>query len=359
MTRWEVFQLLADCLRPAVSPARPRIPPVPVPWELVVEASGDHLVSPALGWCLRADERVPAEVLTCFETLLDLNRRRNSIVLDGLEQVLTSLNAAGITPMLLKGTAALADDLYPDAGLRIVGDIDLLIPNQSLGEAVHALEAAGYTEGTRRSQFDLDHHHLPLQIHPGSGVGVEAHRMPLPRAHQTLVETDTCWRDSSLLEWRGRRAHTASPTDRVAHNIAHGQIVDGHYWRGVPRLRQLLELAALRTRFRANIDWDELGARFSRMGYHDVLSDTLLWSEALLERPDAWRDAGETHPALERLRAAVTRPGRHRWSVYGRLIARNARRVVDNPGFVLNMFQFRFWSLELAGIRRRLSVIKW
>jgi hypothetical protein len=151
----------------------------------------------------------------------------------------------------------------------------------------------------------------------------------------------------------------ASPTDRVAHNIAHGQIVDGHYWRGVPRLRQLLELAALRTRFRGDIDLDELARRFSRTGYSEVLADTLVWSEALLEQRDAWRGAETSHPALERLCAAVTRPQRHRWSVYRRVIARNARRVVDNPRFVLNAFHLRFWSLELGGIRRRLTVSRW
>src|SRR5262245_1924039 len=159
MTRWEVFQLLAECLRPAVSSTRPRIPSVSIPWELVVEASSDHLVSPALGWCLRNDDRVPAEVFTCFETLLELNRRRNSVVLDGLEQALTSLNSAGITPMLLKGTATLADDLYPDSGMRVLGDIDLLIPKPSLREGVDALQQAGFTGGTGRSQFDLEHHH--------------------------------------------------------------------------------------------------------------------------------------------------------------------------------------------------------
>jgi hypothetical protein len=359
MTRWDVFQLLAECLRPAVSSARPRIPDAPVPWEFLVEASGEHLVSPALGWCLQRDDRVPAEVSTCFETLLDLNRRRNTIILDGLEDALTALNSAGVTPVLLKGTAALADELYPDPGMRVMGDIDLLIPEMALRRAFDALDAAGFTGRTGRSQFDIEHHHLPLQVHSVSRVGIELHKLPVPRELHTLVDVSRCLRNAVSFEWRGLRMRMASPTDRVAHNVTHGQIIDGHYLRGVPRLRQLLELAALRARYRTEIDVDDLGHRFSRAGYSKVLSDTLLWSEALLERPDGWCWAEEHHRALDRLRSAVAHPQRQRWGVYRRLLARNARRLVQNPGFLFNVFNVRFWSLEFEGIRRRLGVIRW
>src|SRR5262245_63692801 len=127
MARWEVFRLLCASLAPALSAQRPTIPRASVLWPLVVEAADDHLVGPAVGWCIGADERVPTDVRACFETLLDLNRRRNQIMLQALDGALASLNAAGITPMVLKGGAALVEDLYPDPGMRIVGDLDLLV----------------------------------------------------------------------------------------------------------------------------------------------------------------------------------------------------------------------------------------
>ncbi len=359
MTRWEVFRLLCDCLAPALSRRRPRIPEASVPWALVVEAAGDHMIAPALGWCLRDEERVPGDVRTCFATLLELNRRRNDIILEALRQAVASLNAAGVTPMLLKGAAALADDLYPDAGMRVVGDIDLLVPASRLADADAALHAAGFTGRSARESFDADPHHLPLRVHADLQVGVELHKLPVPRVYGALMDVETCLDRARRFDWQQLRVLIPTPTDRVAHCIVHGQIVDGHYWRGVPRLRQLFELALLLRRHGPAADAAELDRRFRCAGYEAVLSETFALSEALLERPGAESRSARAARAMRRARGAVERPGTRRWIVYWRLVARNSRRVAANPGFLLRALRPSFWALELAGIRRRIRVPRW
>lgn len=359
MTRWQVFQLVADCLRPSFSPQRPRIPEQGIPWELIVEAADHHYVSPSLGWCLAGDERVPPAVRQFFETFLDLNRTRNGLILDALELALASLSAAGVTSMLLKGTAALADDLYPDPAMRILADVDLLVPRCALDEATAALHRAGFRQSSARESFERQHHHLPVFVHATLGVGIELHRTPLPTGLQPLFDVDRCFERGRPVQWRRQRVLLPDPTDRLAHNIAHSQIVDGHYSRGVPRLRPLLELALLRSRYQEDIDAGDLRSRFRLTGHGDVLADTLLWLEALLEQPDARDWSADPRPAVQRLRRAVDRPQQRRWGVYRSLLVRNGRRLIENPRFLIRTLRPRFWSAEFEGIRRRLDVTRW
>lgn len=359
MTRWEVFQLLGECLRPALSSGRPRIPSTSVPWPLVVEAADSHLVAPALGWCLRDDERIPVDARMCFETLLDLNRRRNNLMLQALDGAAGALNAAGISPMVLKGAAALVEDLYPDQGMRIVGDLDLLLRDSEIERAVAALEQAGFRDFDPRESFDADPHHLPPMIHTDLRVGIELHRRPVEHALDPLLGATECFANAQPRTWRDRQILVPGPTDWLVHTIAHGQLADGHYYRGIPRLRQLLDIALLRTRHGAAIDATAANERFARAGYGRVFTDTVLLSDVLLERPERVRSVGGDARVIKRLRAAVDRPGTYRWSVYRRFLARNARRLIENPHFLVQTLRPSFWAREVKGVRRRIRTSRW
>jgi len=44
-----------------------------------------------------------------------------------MKEMNAKLNAAGISPIYLKGTGNLIDGFYEDIGERIIGDIDFLV----------------------------------------------------------------------------------------------------------------------------------------------------------------------------------------------------------------------------------------
>jgi len=44
-----------------------------------------------------------------------------------MKEMNATLNAAGISPIYLKGTGNLIDGFYEDIGERIIGDIDFLV----------------------------------------------------------------------------------------------------------------------------------------------------------------------------------------------------------------------------------------
>jgi hypothetical protein len=66
--------------------------------------------------------------------------------LDLLKQVLAKLAAAGVRPVLFKGTA-LAYSLYPAGALRARGDTDLIIPPDALPQTTAVLESLGFERG--------------------------------------------------------------------------------------------------------------------------------------------------------------------------------------------------------------------
>jgi putative nucleotidyltransferase-like protein len=357
VTRWEVFRFLCDGLAPAFSPRRPEVPSASVPWASVIEAADDHLVTAALGWCLRGDDRVPSDVRACLETLLDLNGRRNRLMLQALEAAVASLNAAAIAPLLLKGAAGLAEDLYPDPGMRIMSDLDLLVREAQVDGAVAALEKAGFGVDTARQPVGPDHHHLPGRVHAEWRVGLELHTRPARRSLDALLDVAQCFRDARPLQWRGYQVLVPGPADWLVHNIAHGQIGDGHYWLGIPRLRQLLDLALLRARYAGAIDMATVGERFRKAGYGKVLADTVSLVVFLLEGGQLAAGSADDARAMARVRTTVERPAAQRWRLYRRYLFWNTRRLIDDPSLVLKVLRPSFWARE--GIRNRARVTRW
>ncbi|MDX2169436.1 MAG: nucleotidyltransferase family protein [Deltaproteobacteria bacterium] len=285
-SHWETYLLLARCLRGCVSGESAALP-VAVSWEGLIAAAGHHLVTPALAWCLRDDAALPAPVRQYLETVATLNRQRNVLLHEVLLACLRPLNAAGITPVLLKGIASLESRLYPEAGLRVLADIDLLVPlaeaKAAYAHLLHAgLQPAGL--GTREV-YGERFHHLPALRHVASGITVEVHRRVLTEAYDGLVPAAVALQCSTPLRIDDCAARLLSPTDRFAHALAHTQLQDGNFARGTPELRQLLELALLASRFGAAIDWPAVSQRFTVNGQRTALQETCAITTRLFAVP--------------------------------------------------------------------------
>lgn len=282
MTRWEIFQLVGVWLQSAILREAPEVPAEDFPWELAVEAASHHMVAPAVGWALLKNEAVVGEVADYFETILDLNRKRNETLLAELETSLRALNAAGIRPILLKGAAFLAEGSYPDIGMRMLADLDILVPQMQLHAASNALIDVGFSPPRTELPTPAGHHHLPAQTKAATGVTVELHREPTEPPFRGLLCSRLGFESAEPIRFRGCDALLLSATDRVAHNIVHGQLSDRNHRRGVPELRQLLDLAILRASHEDKVNWPELQRRFQAADFDDVLADTFTCAEFLL-----------------------------------------------------------------------------
>jgi hypothetical protein len=273
---------------------------------LIVEASGHHVVAPVLGWSLASQEYLPAEAEDYFQSLLELNRIRNEHFSEGLAEILVALNREGIRPALLKGAAFLVDDLYPDKGLRLLADLDLLIREDQLQAAWSALQKAGFPPAGPVAAKP-SHHHLPGRVHPGTGLSVELHWQPVELRSCVVADAGRCFASASEAEHHGGRALLPSPIERVAHSIIHDKISNRRHRRGVPELRQLLDVAVLRARYEAMIDWVDLRARFRATGQEAVLIETVAEAEVLFLQPKPHGFPDRRSAAERRMRRVLNR----------------------------------------------------
>jgi hypothetical protein len=252
---------------------------------MVIGAASHHGVSPAIGWTIGGLEGPPDDVRGYFEAAYALNLRRNQIMQKALALAVEALSDAKVTPVLLKGAAALATNLYPAAGVRMLGDLDILVEEPQLKIAVQALEEAGFRASKAAPHAAGRHHHLPVQEHVALGVGVELHFRICERSLERLVDTRACLGrvvPHRVGKWDVQLLH---PEDQLIHTIAHGQISDGNHRLGRPKLRQLLEVAILSRRSTDAVDWQTIEARFASTGYEDVFRETMAASFILLDEP--------------------------------------------------------------------------
>jgi hypothetical protein len=260
-------------------------------WESVVELASRQLVTPALYQGLAEKDllpELPADVQSYLETVHELNGERNRRIAGQLHEIIAALNRAGIEPVLLKGVAYLAGDLYRDPAARVIGDIDLLVSGEELPAAVAALAAIGYREaGIDDFSFAAHHHHTPLGRDDDPAL-VELHSEPLARPFAPLLAAARMRAGARPVDADGRRFRLPALQDQVLHNIAHAQLAERHYWLAKVALRPLTDLARLRLTGEAEIDWREILSVFDRAGHGSACRAWLMTAEQLFgQRPPA------------------------------------------------------------------------
>ncbi len=227
-------------------------------WQALVWLAGACLVTPALAGALQRKglfTLIPAEVQEVLSTIQNLNYARNDILSNQLISISTALNQIGIQPVLLKGAIALTSGQYPGAEDRVVGDLDLLVPDEQIEAATTALAEIGYEVQDEYAKWVLpshlkNHHHgFPL-MHPSLLVKVELHRrIQKDKADDALLSMALHCKPYSF-------TNTATvlipdPATRLLHNMLHCQISDRQRAKQVLNLRQVLEFAALSEHYKA------------------------------------------------------------------------------------------------------------
>ena len=308
--QWQALRLIAAHLAPLFAQTTDaKLAPLT---EREIGPASLERVSPALGWCITGRTIEPCPVADYFIASFELNTQRNAAMLAALDLALETL--ADSTPVLLKGAAALAQGLYPAAGARVMGDLDLLVPKERLHEAFTALQEVGF-EREAEVRLPSGHHHLPMLVHGATGVGIEFHHAPLPPFAARLFDAQNIFANARTVQWNGRAALVPSPDMMIAMLVAHSQIVDGHDLRGGVPLRTLVELRLLCDRFGDALDWCALERMFGRTGHAAVLVRTCAAADALLgnctpyaaraSKAEAWLRRGLARSALRKWAEAL------------------------------------------------------
>ena len=255
-------------------------------WQKVLRFSGAHHVTPLLRWAFQKNglmSALPIDVLEHLEAMYALNLDDNLRYEDQLAHLIQTLNNLGVRPVLLKGAAALVRGLYPTAGERFVGDIDILIPPDQLETVLNKLLAKGYKANPTNGEFLTvenfilkGEHHYPQMRHPDWPVWVELHIRPVHPPVRELLTYEEVVRDAIPINWRGTECQLPSPTHFVMHAIIHSFFVDYPVYR-VLAFRQLFEFAHASRVYANEIDWTVIQQRF--VGYSTAY---LVWASVYL-----------------------------------------------------------------------------
>ena len=178
------------------------------------------------------------------------------------EMARRALAPLAIPVVLLKGNAFLAAGL--DAGLgRSVGDLDILVPKDSIEAVETALLGAGWERVKDANGYDDLYyrqwmHELPPLIHRSRDRMIDVHHTILPATARPTPDAAALIADSVPLPC-GLRIF--SPADMVVHAAAH-LFADGDLSGG---LRNLWDIDRLLRQFGGDVDfWARLAERADR-----------------------------------------------------------------------------------------------
>ena len=198
------------------------------------------------------------------------------------EMARRALAPFGVPVLLLKGTAYAAAAISAGLG-RSIGDLDILVPSESLLKTETALLGAGWEWVKEDGYDDLYYrrwmHELPPLIHRERDRMIDVHHTILPLTARSTPDAGALVADSVRLE-SGLRV--LSPPDMIVHAAAH-LFADGDLAGG---LRNLWDMDRMLREFGSRDGfWSSLGERARLHELAPAVSRALRLAESLYGTP--------------------------------------------------------------------------
>ncbi|NRR91003.1 nucleotidyltransferase family protein [Winogradskyella undariae] len=215
-------------------------------WDNIVIEGSKHLVLPAIYCRLKAKKllhTLPTDLVDYLEEITNINRARNTRILNQVHTITQVLNTHNIDHVFLKGTALLASDCYEDNGERMVGDIDILIEKSRVLDALNLLKNSGYNRTSGFAYDKKDFRHLDRLINENELAAIELHTELLNKKHWSLMEMP------SILKKKRFYNNIAIPDkkDLSTHLLLSWQLNDhGHYY-NTASLKSIYDLIVIET----------------------------------------------------------------------------------------------------------------
>jgi putative nucleotidyltransferase-like protein len=265
-------------------------------WTALLSAARAEQLAGSLAFRMEG-QAVPAGVGALFEAARRDSAQQRIQARWEAEMARRALAPLGVPVILLKGTAFHAAGLEASRG-RSVGDLDILVPQDSLGAVEAALLDAGW-EHVKETQGYDDHyyrrwmHELPPLIHRTRDRMIDVHHTILPLTARPRPDAGALIADSVALEGGLRML---CPADMVVHAAAH-LFADGDLAGG---LRNLWDIDALVRQF-AQADpgfWRTLGERARRHQLHSAVHRAARLANDLYGTPipHGWRTRNALDP---------------------------------------------------------------
>ena len=251
-------------------------------WSALISAARAEQLIGTVAWRLEGVE-VPPKVASVLEAARNDASQARTQALWEAEMARRALADTGVPVILLKGTAFHAAGLHASNG-RSVGDLDILVPRESLDVVETALLAAGWERLKPADGYDDLYyrrwmHELPPLIHRTRDRMIDVHHTILPLTARPRPDAAALIADSIVLA-NGLRI--LSPADMIVHAAAH-LFADGDLAGG---LRNLWDIDRLLREFADEPGfWPRLAERARHHQLHAPVARALRLSRRLYGSP--------------------------------------------------------------------------
>jgi hypothetical protein len=244
------FDCLAACLQGR--------PPSGVDWMQVIWEANQHLVTPALHIALEncPDSEIPSDVREYTSFIYHKNHERNLGLRSQAIEAVEAFSRCGIETVPLKGAGILLTASDERLGIRIMTDLDLMVPEDQVPAAMDCLLNLGYEV----LHCECGSHADAVLGRAGNFGPIDLHhRPPGPTSLHSLNELSA---ESTMLSVGNAHVRLPSPTLRAFHLIVHDLLHDNQFRSGDINLRHLLDLEQL-ARAPGGVDWIRLASKMT------------------------------------------------------------------------------------------------
>ena len=182
---------------------------------------------------------------------------RNIYLLSRLREFHSFLRKAGIPLIVLKG-GCLLSVLYPDFGIRPLGDVDLLIRKRDLDRVLGLLRAEGWhlPPQDRIDFWRKNFYHVQIRTPDAFSAIFEIH-WDLEKEYRHDIQLEELWERSVIFQLEGEPFRRLSNEDLMLHLLIH---LAHHFFR--PKLIWVYDIRFLAEV--ASVDWSRVLARAER-----------------------------------------------------------------------------------------------
>ncbi len=263
----------------------------------------------------------------------------NEVRLHTTAEVLTAFHQAGITTMLLKGSA-LIPLYYRDSGLRPMADSDVLVHFEHADRATAVLRELGfnpYYENPQRQMLVV--HSTPFDDPTGRQLDLHWHVM---WECWHADDDEGYWKRSVPVEIHNVRTRALDPTDQLLHVCWHGA-----RWDETPPIRWIADAVTILRTASEQIDWARLVDQARGRHLSLQLYDCLNYLRSELDMPIP----AETLKALIDIPVFINERLGYRIAT-NPLKSRTSIEILRGLGYELTWFlsstRFRDWPIATA-----------
>ena len=321
-----------------------------IDWMLIAKLSSQYLLTPALYWHCKIKQilaYMPNDFVTYLETIFELNKERNKGLLVDTRLVASTLNEIDVEPVITKGGASFLDETYPDIGIRVTGDIDVLVPVSRLDDCVEQLKMVDCVPMPHAVPYGHQYQELYLKE---TGNKIDLHFKVIHVCSEYLLSTDKVVSRRIHLHHDNYRLSIPCPTDRIMHNILHSQLADRNYSRGSFNLSQNYDFNIINNSLLEDVDWKEIISEFSAKNALPVLQHYLSVAKVLFGSPfpEGIKASKKVENQVEKFIEDPDQKWAKRWRHIRHFLSVRLMSLKQHPVIIFRIFTVSFY-MRFAG----------